>query len=260
MVIKFEKYHGTGNDFIMIDGRGSDFHIPETSLIAGLCDRRFGIGADGLIIIQHSRKHDFTMMYFNSDGQEGTLCGNGARCAVAYCQKLGMISRSAQFEAADGLHKATFRDSGTIHLEMNDVSDIRTFPDHFELDTGSPHYVQFVDDVHDLNVGQLGPKIRYNPRYKENGINVNFVSGSPDGLFVRTYERGVEAETYSCGTGVVASVLCATYKFNSDKKSFPVRTLGGNLEVSFERNKRSGFRNIVLSGPATFVFSGKVEI
>lgn len=244
----------------MIDGRGPDFQIPEEALIARLCDRRFGIGGDGLIIIQDSDQYDFIMRYYNADGREGTLCGNGGRCAVAFCAKLGMIGQVAQFEASDGLHRATISESGIIHLEMNDLSDIQTLSDHYELDTGSPHYVRFVDQVEDMDVFRIGSEIRNYPQYGKYGINVNFVSETRDGLFVRTYERGVENETWSCGTGVVASAICAAFKSNTDKKSFPVQTRGGKLEVSFERSGAMRFERIILSGPATFVFKGELEL
>jgi diaminopimelate epimerase len=258
--IAFEKYHGAGNDFIMIDGRRPDFHIPDAAIIARLCDRRSGIGADGLIIIRDSEKQDFKMLYYNSDGKEGTLCGNGGRCAVSFAARHGITGQSARLEAIDGIHKATISKSGIIHLEMNDVSDIQIFPDHYELDTGSPHYVQFVNNVGDLDVFRVGSGIRNNPQYGKEGINVNFVSETMDGLFVRTYERGVENETLSCGTGVVASALCAAYRSNTDKKSFLVRSPGGELKVSLERTGEKKFEKIVLSGPAIFVFKGELVL
>ncbi len=259
MKTAFEKYHGTGNDFIMIDGREPDFQIPDKAIIARLCDRRFGIGADGLIIIQHSSQNDFVMRYYNADGREGSLCGNGGRCAVAFCSKLGIVSGTTRFEASDGLHSATISESGQIHLEMKDVSDIQIHSDHYELYTGSPHYVRFVDQLEKMNIFQLGSEIRNYPQYGKDGINVNFVSETRDWLFVRTYERGVENETFSCGTGVVASAICAALKSNTDKTSFPVQTRGGKLEVSFERSGETKFGKIVLSGPATFVFKGEVN-
>jgi len=258
MVISFEKYHGTGNDFIMIDGRGPDFQIPDKAEIARLCDRRFGIGGDGLIIIRDSDQYDFKMLYYNADGGEGTLCGNGGRCAVAFCSKLGIIGKTTHFDAIDGLHRATISKSGNIQLEMNDVSDIQTLSDHYELDTGSPHYVKFVDRVENMDVFRLGSEIRNNQQYGKDGINVNFVTETGDGLYVRTYERGVENETWSCGTGVVASAICAAFKSNTDKKSFPVQTRGGKLEVSFVKSGTMKFERIVLSGPAAFVFKGKL--
>ena len=260
MHIRFEKYHGTGNDFIMIDGRGSDFKIPEADVIASLCDRRFGIGADGLIIIEPSKNHDFVMRYYNSDGHEGTMCGNGGRCAVAYCSKLEMIGPSTSFEAIDGIHRATVDESGIIHLEMNDVSDIQEISGHFELDTGSPHYVKFVENVEKIDVFRQGSEIRYNAPFEKEGINVNFVTETSESLFVRTYERGVENETWSCGTGVVASALSAAFRSLSDKKSLAVETRGGMLEVSFERTGYNQFEKIVLSGPAAFVFKGEYEL
>ena len=257
MVISFEKYHGTGNDFIMIDGCKPDFQIPGKDEIARLCDRRFGIGGDGLIIIRDSDQYDFLMLYYNADGGEGTLCGNGGRCAVSFCSKHGIIGKTTLFEASDGLHRATIPVPDFVQLEMNDVSDIQTLSDHYELDTGSPHFVQFVEQVEDMDVFRLGSEIRNNPQYGKDGINVNFVSETKDGLFVRTYERGVENETWSCGTGVVASALCAALRSKTDKQSFIVKTRGGNLEVSFERTGDKKFENIILSGPAVFVFKGE---
>ena len=260
MGVKFEKYHGTGNDFILIDGRAADFRRPGNDVIKRLCDRRFGIGGDGLIIIQSSSKADFAMKYYNSDGQEGTMCGNGGRCAAAYCSKLGLTGGKARFESNDGIHLAELIAPDYVRLHMQDVVSVSEYPDHFELDTGSPHYVMFVNEVNDLDIHRMGSEIRNSVPYKASGINVNFVSDYRDGIFVRTYERGVEAETWSCGTGVVASAICAAIRTKSDKYAYPVYTLGGKLELTFYRKPDGRFTDIILAGPAEFVFEGTIEI
>jgi len=261
MKIIFEKYHGTGNDFIMIDGRGPGFRIPDRNVIARLCQRHFGIGADGLIIIQDSDQQDFRMRYFNSDGREGTFCGNGGRCAVDFYSKQNKeAGQSTVFEASDGIHKAVIPVPDFVQLELNDVDGIQVFEDHFELDTGSPHYVKFVNQVDELDVQKMGAEIRYSEPFNPEGINVNFVKITRNELYVRTYERGVERETLSCGTGVVASAISASIKSGTDKKSFLINTRGGPLEVSFERSGEKRFKNIILSGPVAFVFFGEAEI
>ncbi|QMU30237.1 diaminopimelate epimerase [Adhaeribacter radiodurans] len=258
MNVTFYKYQGTGNDFIMIDNRHLFFAADNANLIAQLCERRMGIGADGLILLQNREGYDFEMVYFNADGRPGSMCGNGGRCTVQFAKQLGIIKEKAFFLAADGDHYASVDTAGQISLKMNDVQQVETGADYYYLNTGSPHYVQFVEALEQLNVFAEGRDIRYNNRFKQEGTNVNFAQLQPEmHLFVRTYERGVEDETFSCGTGVTATALAASYKGATSPVS--IRTLGGNLQVAFEATP-TGFTNIYLIGPAQYVFTGFIEV
>lgn len=256
MAISFYKYQGTGNDFIMVDNRKLTFPSDE-QLVKRLCDRRMGVGADGLILLQNHSEYDFEMVYYNADGRIGSMCGNGARCTVRFAKHLGVIEDVAYFLAADGEHQASV-ERDLIQLKMNDVHDVERIGQDFYLNTGSPHYVRFVDDVQALDVYKEGRAIRYNDRFSEEGTNVNFVQKMADNtIFVRTYERGVEDETLSCGTGVTACALVAgILGYNSPVK---VKTLGGDLEVTFEMED-SRFEYIYLIGPAKQVFTGSMPI
>lgn len=258
----FSKYHGTGNDFIMIDDRDETFPLDKQFFIRHLCDRRFGIGADGLILIREHPDLDFHMVYFNADGKEGSLCGNGGRCAVAFAHKLGMCDASTRFQAIDGFHDAELVRPDHIRLHMQPVSGVTRHEDHCLLDTGSPHYCVFASGLDEMDVYHSGRKIRYGNDFNEEGINVNFIQQEAEKLFVRTYERGVENETYSCGTGVVASAICAALNDKTDKTdktAFRVRTLGGELSVTFRQTGPDTFEDIILEGPATYVFSGTLS-
>ena len=259
MIVQFSKYQGTGNDFIIFDARNSEFPVLPFEKVSALCDRRFGIGADGLIMILPHRKLDFSMKYYNSDGHEGTMCGNGGRCAVAFASRSGIIKDHARFEAFDGIHEGWIS-RNIVKLTMQPVKGIKIFEDHYELNTGSPHYVKFVNDARKTDVMNEGPVIRYSSPFREKGINVNFVSPHKDGIFVRTYERGVEDETLSCGTGMVASAICAAVNNKSDKNSYTIYTRGGTLQISFRRSGKDRFDNIMLEGPVGFVFEGNIEI
>ena len=251
----FYKYQGTGNDFVMIDNR-EGVYSPTTEQNRLLCDRKFGIGADGLICLMPSDEYDFEMLYFNSDGNESTMCGNGGRCLVAFAKQLGIIENKATFNAIDGLHEATIDENNWVELKMTNVDTVEDNDSHFVLNTGSPHYIKFVEDVSQVDVYQEGKAIRYNERFNAEGINVNFVTITKDGIDVVTYERGVEDETLSCGTGVTAAALAFSY-LNDEVSNVPIRTKGGNLAVKFEKSG-NGFKNIWLCGPATYVFEGRV--
>ncbi len=252
----FYKYQGTGNDFVMIDNR--DLSFPkEQRLIEQICNRRFGVGGDGLILLEKDENTDFKMVYYNSDGNESTMCGNGGRCIVAFAHFLNIFQQKTTFTAVDGLHEAEIN-QGVVKLKMIDVENINTDGDCFMLNTGSPHFVKYVERVEVYNVYQNGYDIRNSANYKKEGINVNFVEQIRDNeIFVRTYERGVEAETLSCGTGVTASAI--TFMKDRNISSVVVKTLGGNLKVYAE--KREGiFRNVWLEGPAKQVFKGNIKI
>ena len=259
MKILFYKYQGTGNDFVMIDNRQDTFPKNDTKLIAYLCDRRFGIGADGLILLENHAELDFKMVYYNSDGNESSMCGNGGRCLVAFAKQMNVISDEATFEAVDGLHFATIDKDGIVSLQMTDVDDIKVENNYTFLNTGSPHHVTLVDDLQNFEVKSEGSKIRYSDLYGNAGSNVNFVKQLENNIFsVRTYERGVEDETLSCGTGVTA-VAIAMYKTGkSSSKEINLNVEGGKLKVKFdvENNK---FTNVFLIGPATFVFEGTIN-
>ena len=243
----------------MIDDREKSFPGEKVFFISHLCDRRFGIGADGLILIRNHPDLDFQMIYFNADGKEGTLCGNGGRCAVAFAHKLGMCAEKTRFQAIDGEHSAEVVRPDFIRLGMQPVSGISTRRDHCILDTGSPHYCAFTEGLEKMDVYQEGRRIRYSKAFEKEGINVNFIEQEEGQLFVRTYERGVENETYSCGTGVVASAICAAMSDKTDKTAYRIRTLGGELSVSFRRTGPESFDDIVLEGPAEYVFSGILD-
>jgi len=260
--IPFRKYQGTGNDFVMIDQRETQYLTRESvEQVRFLCDRRFGIGADGLILLQNKEGYDFEMIYFNSDGNESSMCGNGGRCIVAFAKALGVIKNECKFLAIDGDHDALIREDGWVELKMGNVGKVEIGEDFYVLDTGSPHYVVFVEDLDDINVPESGSLIRYSERFRKEGINVNFAEKTDESLLVGTYERGVEDETLSCGTGVTA---CAIAKYIDAGKEgdtqIPIEAKGGQLSVRFAENGKNGFENIWLSGPATEVFSGEVGV
>jgi diaminopimelate epimerase len=259
MKIFFYKYQGTGNDFILIDNRKNEVSLT-TEQVAFLCHRRFGIGADGLMLLELEPGVDFKMVYFNSDGRESSMCGNGGRCITAFAKRLGLIQDQAKFIAVDGVHESSVSD-GIVSLKMKDVKQIEKLADHYVLNTGSPHYVKFVEDIENYDVKEEGRTIRNSEPFAADGINVNFIEKLEDVLFVRTYERGVEDETYSCGTGVTAAALVAALNFASTgKNSCKIKTLGGDLNVKFDKVLESNFYNIWLEGPAEFVFDGSIEL
>ncbi len=257
MKLQFFKYQGTGNDFVIIDNRQEIFPKNNTKLVAKLCDRRFGVGADGLILLENDKMSDFKMVYYNADGGESSMCGNGGRCLVAFAHYLGVIGNEASFTAVDGLHHATI-EGDMVNLKMVDVDEIREKSAYTFLDTGSPHHVQIVQDLKDFDVYKEGEKLRYG-LYGKAGSNINFVEqASADTFQVRTYERGVEDETFSCGTGVTAVAIAMHKSGKTDSNTVKISTPGGDLSISFEQNN-GRYTNIYLKGPAVQVYKGEIE-
>lgn len=255
--IKFSKYQGAGNDFVLIDNRNNDFDRFNEELVKKLCDRRFGIGADGLMLLQANANYDFEMIYFNADGREGTMCGNGGRCIVAFARDLGIIKNSTAFLAVDGAHEAEIHDN-QVNLGMIDVDTIDQDGEAYVLNTGSPHYVVEVNNLQDYDVFAIGTTIRNNDTYGTHGINVNFVEKDTTGYFLRTFERGVEDETLACGTGATATAMAMAIKEKINGFiEIPVRVLGGQLYISFDKEGTT-FGNVHLKGPADLVFSGEI--
>lgn len=262
MQLNFFKYEGAGNDFILVDNRNNTFQLlNDQEAIKKLCDRHFGIGADGLMVLQLKEGYDFEMIYYNADGREGSMCGNGGRCIVAFANHLGLIKKETNFLAVDGPHYARISEKGDrVSLQMIDVQSIMKDGDAFVLNTGSPHYVLPVTDLKNKDVFTAGREIRYNDNYKSAGINVNFVEDKGDHLFVRTYERGVENETYACGTGVTAvAMVMAEKKGLKGKVHTSISVPGGDLNVDFQYDGKN-YNEVFLEGPATFVFQGSIEI
>jgi diaminopimelate epimerase len=261
MTFQFYKYQATGNDFIIIDDRDKHFDATNSSLIRRLCNRRFGIGADGLILLRTESGYDFRMVYFNADGYEGSMCGNGGRCAAAFAHKLLNGKTEFEFLAYDGLHNATIRGTTElglmVQLSMLAVQTIDRMEDDYLLDTGSPHYVKFVEDAATVDVGSEGRKVRNSETFLRDGVNVNFVELHGDSITVRTYERGVEEETLSCGTGVTASALAAVYSARIKQNPVRVFTRGGELNVSFTAAS-NGFSKVMLTGEAVCVYTGTI--
>ncbi len=257
MTTFFYKYQGTGNDFVIIDNRSLLFDKSNFKNIAKLCDRRFGIGADGLILLENHPTADFRMVYYNADGNESSMCGNGGRCITAFAKFLGLIETKTTFEAIDGMHKAEVND-GMVSLQMKDVSDIKTFETHSFLDTGSPHHVELVNDLQGYDVKLNGELLRYSVPYKKVGCNINFVNQISNCKFaVRTYERGVEDETLSCGTGVTAVAIAMHNIGKTDQNHLTLQTHGGELQVAFQKTDK-GYEDIWLMGTATQVFKGHI--
>jgi len=259
MHIQFYKYQGTGNDFILLDNRKNLYTDLTEQQIKKMCDRHFGIGADGLMLLNESNFADFAMKYYNSDGKESSMCGNGGRCITLFAQELKIIENEAKFIAIDGLHYSTI-DDGEVELKMNDVKGINTDGKAFVLNTGSPHYVCYDDDAKTLDVRKEGAAIRYNNTYSRDGINVNFVKVMADKtLFVATYERGVEDETLSCGTGVTACAI-AQVRDSIGSNYVRVSTKGGTLMVKCINQDKENFTDIYLCGPARFCFTGEINV
>lgn len=255
--ITFYKYQGTGNDFVIIDNRKGVFDKTKLSVVQQLCDRKFGVGADGLILIENHASLDFDLIYFNSDGSK-SFCGNGSRCGVAFASFLGIIGSTTTFSAIDGAHEAKIL-GNEVHLKMCDVDEVEVGDDYYYTNTGSPHYVKYVDDVDEVSIIKDAHEIRYNNRFKEEGTNINFVQVSGDKVSMRTYERGVEDETLSCGTGATAVALTTSIK-NKLISPIHVKVKGGELKITFKNTGKQSFTDVWLIGEGKQVFKGEIEI
>jgi diaminopimelate epimerase len=260
MKIEFYKYQGTGNDFVIVDNRSNEYANLTSKQVKHICDRNFGVGADGLMLLGKKEGYDFEMIYYNSDGNQSTMCGNGGRCLVQFAYHRGIKKSTYNFIAIDGDHKAEIDGDGTVSLQMQNVDLVNYHNSYAIINTGSPHFVKFDNKVKNIDVPTRGHEIRYSKEFAEKGINVNFVeSTGEDSIFVRTYERGVENETLSCGTGVTAAALLSAHNekgFNTVR----VKTLGGNLSVEFNKIDDQHFDNIWLCGPAELVYTGEIEL
>lgn len=261
MNIPFYKYHGTGNDFILIDNRSQQYDLVKSKdIVAKWCHRRFGIGADGLMLLEKNSNADFDMIYYNADGNLGSFCGNGGRCIVAFANHLGLVNEQVVFNAADGQHHATIKSRDYIELEMNPVNTIELHQDHAILNTGSPHYVLKVTELASYPVFESGKSIRYSPAFP-NGINVNFVEKKGDQFHIRTYERGVEDETWACGTGATAAAIALVELDRLyDINELNLQAIGGPLTVQFNRVGPGQFNSIRLCGNAIFVYTGHLQL
>jgi diaminopimelate epimerase len=258
MNIAFNKYQGAGNDFIIIDNRNSLINPADLKLINKLCDRRFGIGADGLILISDNSEADFEMKYFNSDGKLGSMCGNGGRCTAHFALKGNIAGKNQKFMAYDGIHEASV-DNNIVRLQMSNVNEYKIIDGNYFINPGSPQYVVFSSNIDKIDVNEEGKKLRWAPEFAPGGTNVDFVETNNNGLYIRTFERGVEEETLACGTGVTASAIASVLKGHFDTGSVNVKARGGNLKVDLKINDDK-VSNIWLTGPATFVFGGTIEI
>lgn len=254
--IPFFKYHGTGNDFILIDNRTENLKLTGEQIIH-LCNRRFGIGSDGLILIENNTEVDFYINFYNPDASQ-SFCGNGSRCAVMFAKKLGVSGRRGRFSAIDGIHHFEIDDE-LVRIHMNDVKDALNEGNNYIIHTGSPHFIVYTKGIDSLDVVEEGRKIRYSERFQKDGINVNFVEEYSDKINIRTYERGVEGETLSCGTGVTAAALSFALR-HPESKQLKIIAKGGELQVSWDRDPEGMFRNIYLSGPAVFVYEGFITL
>jgi len=261
MKIHFDKYHGAGNDFIVFDNRLKSYNDMLVNQLKKICDRHFGIGADGIILIESHSDADFEMIYYNSDGKLSSLCGNGGRCAVSFALRHNIIKTETIFMTADGLHKAYQIHPNQIRLQMQDVVDLIENDNAIIINTGSPHYVKLIQNCKKVDTNSQGAAIRFSEQFMPDGINVNFIQkDTPNRYHIRTYERGVENETLACGTGAVAAALAMHYMGESNGEcKIELQTLGGLLTVDFDFINQT-YTNIHLQGPADFVYSGIIEI
>lgn len=259
MNLNFYKYQGTGNDFVLLDNRDDRYDKLNTKQVQHLCDRHFGIGADGLMLLNLKEGYDFEMKYYNADGRESSMCGNGGRCIVKFAWEIGMVKTEYHFLAVDGAHMATFDEHRWVQLKMKDVKKVTQHHADLIVDTGSPHFIRFTTNVMEADVVADGRKIRNYDEFGKKGINVNFVEQLGDWITVRTYERGVEDETLSCGTGVTASALVSAHNdFGFNR--IEVKTKGGHLAVEFDKTGPERFENIWLCGPAMCVYKGEFTL
>jgi len=260
MNLEFYKYQGAGNDFILLDNRKEQIKLSQEQ-IESLCDRHFGIGADGLMLLNSHWEHDFEMVYFNSDGKEGSMCGNGGRCIVRFAFDLGIIENDTEFIATDGKHHAHVNeDKHLVKLKMIDVNKLSINENETFLNTGSPHHISFEKNIDQIDVNNKGKEIRDSKQYAPNGTNVNFVEYLPDTIKVRTFERGVENETLACGTGAVASAISVAAKYKTEEQPLKIEMPGGTLFVYFNQVSNFIYNNIWLEGPANRVFKGQINI
>lgn len=260
MKIQFYKYQGTGNDFVILDNRTGQYNDLTRKQVEKICHRRFGVGADGLMLLNQKEGYDFEMIYYNADGNPSTMCGNGGRCLVKFAYDKGIHKFTYKFTAVDGEHEAEIDNDNSIRLKMQDVSNVEEHSGYAVLNTGSPHYVKYSNNVDETDVYETGRAIRNSSKYVKEGINVNFVeSTGEDSIYVRTYERGVEDETLSCGTGVTAASLMSAHNERGFNR-VEVKTPGGYLSVEFNKVSDKEFIDIWLCGPATFVYNGEIEI
>ena len=255
MKIKFEKYESGGNDFVLIDNRNKLYDL-NSDKIKKICTRNFGVGSDGLIILKNSKIADFKMIYYNSDGQSSSLCGNGTRCLFSFTLSLGIIEKTAKIETSEGIYIATISNRNLVSLKMKNIDDVFLFDNKAYLNSGSPHHIEMIEDLNKISVKKLGSSIRFSSRYSPNGTNVNFFNKINDEKFeIRTYERGVEDETLSCGTGATAVAIAVHAMGLTTKSEITIQTRGGELIISFEVSE-TGYKNICLEGPSKFVFKG----
>ncbi len=255
MKIKFEKYESGGNDFVLIDNRNKLYDL-NSDKIKKICTRNFGVGSDGLIILKNSKIADFKMIYYNSDGQSSSLCGNGTRCLFSFTLSLGIIEKTAKIETSEGIYIATISNRNLVSLKMKNIDDVFLFDNKAYLNSGSPHHIEMIEDLNKISVKKLGSSIRFSSRYSPNGTNVNFFNKINDKKFeIRTYERGVEDETLSCGTGATAVAIAVHAMGLTTKSEITIQTRGGELIISFEVSE-TGYKNICLEGPTRFVFKG----
>jgi diaminopimelate epimerase len=260
MRIEFFKYQGTGNDFIILDNRDDQYNGLTKEQVKHICDRRFGIGADGLMLLNKKEGYDFEMIYYNADGRPSSMCGNGGRCLTRFAVSRGIHKSSFRFLAIDGVHEAEIDNNNNVRLKMNDVLQVEQHASYTLINTGSPHLVRFARNIEQIDVTETGREIRYSKEFAAEGVNVNFVESlGEDSIYVRTYERGVEDETLSCGTGVTASALLSAHNDNGFNR-VEVKTPGGHLSVEYTKIADDHFEDIWLCGPAEFVFTGVIEI
>ncbi len=259
MLLKFYKYQGTGNDFIIFDNRDNIIDRNNDAWVAKICDRHFGIGADGVMLLQNHKDYDFEMIYYNADGRESSMCGNGGRCMVNFVRMVGPVKEKYRFLAVDGEHEATINKE-IVSLKMQNVHNVIAGDNHWQLNTGSPHYVTFVSELNKMDIKTFGAAIRYSEAFMSDGININFLEEQNGNLHIRTYERGVEEETLSCGTGVTAAAICYVLKkqFEAGSHIVNMETMGGPLRVAFTKTADNSFEEIWLIGPGEFVFAGEV--